>query len=267
MAFKVAMPSSLSYCAQLVKAQDPDRFLLSLFAPADTREHLWALFAFNHEIAKTREVVSETMLGLARLQWWREVVGKIYQGGDFPSHEVLAAAIKKYNLPREDFETLIYAREFDLEDVLPTNTEGFLNYADFTSAPLMRLAVRITGGDVEYEPVQQVAVNYAIAGLLRAVPFHASQRRCYLPEDLMKKHGVSLRQLHDFIKPEEGLKDAVREIAGYVVNGIKTKNRFLRASQSLAMIYMKQMEAIGYDVFDGRMARPPAFKELRVFIG
>lgn len=253
-----------------MKAHDPDRFFLSLFAPAACREHLWALFAFNYEIAKTREVVSETMLGLARLQWWREAVGKIYDTGDFPQHEILKAlapAIKKYNLPREEFETLVYAREFDLENVLPANIEGFLNYADFTSTPLMKLAVRIMGGDVDYEPVQQVAVNFAIAGLLRAIPFHASQRRCYLPEELMKRHGVSLRQLHDFLKPEEGLKALVKEISAHFVGGIKTRNRFLRATQKLAGLYLKQIEKARYDVFDPRLKIPPAFKELRVFLG
>ncbi len=264
------MSSKLTYCGQLVKTHDPDRFLLTLFAPVKCRADLWALFAFNHEIAKTREVVSETMLGLARLQWWREAVGKIYDGGDVPAHEVLKAlapAIAKYKLPREDFETLIYAREFDLETVLPANTDGFLNYADFTSVPLMKLAVRIMGDDPEYEPVQAVAVNYALTGLLRAIPFHASQRRCYLPEDLLKKHGVSLRQLHDFLKPEDGLKEVVKELSGYFVTNIKTKNKFLRASQTLAAIYMKQIQKSGYDVFAPRMARPPHFKEIRVLSG
>lgn len=260
---------SISYCGQQVRTYDSDRFLLSLFAPADRRADLWALFAFNHEIAKTREVVSETALGLARLQWWREAVANIYNGGAVPEHEVLkplAEAIRKHGLEREDFETLIYAREFDLENVLPTTMDGFLHYADFTSTPLMRLAVKAAGGDPEFEPVQPVAVNYAIAGLLRAVPFHASQRRCYLPEELLERHGVSLRQLHDFLKPEEGLKDVAREIAAQFVGNIKSENRFLSASQALARIYMRQIRRAGYDVFASRMGVPPYFKELRVFL-
>ena len=73
------MAKTLSYCGQVVRDQDRDRFLLSLFAPADRREALWALFAFNHEIAKTREVVTEMQLGLIRLQWWREQVTNIFK--------------------------------------------------------------------------------------------------------------------------------------------------------------------------------------------
>ena len=32
------------------------------------------LYAFNHELARAREAVSEPPLALIRLQWWREVV-------------------------------------------------------------------------------------------------------------------------------------------------------------------------------------------------
>ena len=54
----------LSTLQNLVQRHDPDRYLLSLFAPARHRAALWALYAFNHEIAKTREVVTETTMGL-----------------------------------------------------------------------------------------------------------------------------------------------------------------------------------------------------------
>lgn len=263
------MKTGLSYCGQVVRENDPDRFLLSMFAPADRRETLWALFAFNHEIAKTREVVSETSLGLARLQWWREAIGKIYEGGEFPQHEVLKAlapAIKAHGLARDYFDTLVYAREFDLENICPASLEGFLKYADFTTTPLMSLALQICGDEPDMDPVAAVAVNYAMAGLLRAVPFYASQRRCYLPEDLMQKHNVTLTNLFDFLKPGEGMKGVVRDVAGEFVPGIHPASRLLRATQGLAGIYMGQIRRRGYDVYSRKMQLPPAFKEFRLAV-
>ncbi len=259
---------TVSYCGQLVRDYDPDRFLLSMFAPAERREALWALFAFNHEIAKTRESVTETQLGLIRLQWWRDAVGTIYEGADVPEHEVLkalASAIKAHELPRAEFDALIYAREFDLEDVRPSTLEGLLNYADYTATPLMKLAVQICGGDAAVEPVAPVAVNYALAGLLRAVPIHAAQRRCYLPEDLMNEHGAFLNQLYDN-KPGAGLLRVVEEIAGAHVGGVKTDNRFLKVSQRLSHIYMKKIKGLGFDVFHPKMQVQPAFKALRLVV-
>jgi 15-cis-phytoene synthase len=60
--------------AALVRRHDPDRFLTSLFAPPEKRDALLTLYAFNHELARAREAVSEPPLALIRLQWWREVV-------------------------------------------------------------------------------------------------------------------------------------------------------------------------------------------------
>ena len=119
----------LSYCGELVRKHDPDRFFMSLMQPADRREALWALYAFNYEIAKTREVVTDTTLGLIRLQWWRDGIAEIYDGKDVRQNEILptlAQAIKDYDLPQKLFEDLCYAREFDLEGVIPADMAGLL---------------------------------------------------------------------------------------------------------------------------------------------
>ncbi len=80
--------SQLSDCARLLRRYDYDRFLTGLFAPAGRREALYAVYAFNLEIARTREAVSEPMLGQIRLQWWREAIEEIY-AGRVRRHEVV----------------------------------------------------------------------------------------------------------------------------------------------------------------------------------
>lgn len=258
--------AGLSYCGQVVKEQDPDRFLISMFMPGETREALWALFAFNYEIAKTREVVTETQLGLIRLQWWREAIEEIYKGGEIKEHEVLMAlakAIEQYDLPQEPFENLIYAREFDLEDVLPGNLDGLLNYAHFTTTPLLQLALKVLGSGAEAELLQPVAVNYALSGLLRAVLFHAKQRRCYLPQDLMDTNKVKVSQLYE-LKPQEGLVEVIRSVSDEIVPNIQTEHKFLALSQKLAEMYAGQLKKIQHDIFDPKALISPPFKEFRL---
>lgn len=257
---------ALSTCGQIVRDHDRDRFLLSMFAPPETREALWALFAYNHELAKAREVVSDSTLGLIRLQWWREAVGCVYENKAQPENAIinaLALAIKAHDLPRELFDTLAYAREFDLENVSPGNLEGLLNYADFTSTPLMKLAVKVTGDDPEMEPVYPVAVNYALAGILRAVPAHAGQGRCYLPEDLMVKHILTREKLFLFER-QAGLPGLLAEIAAAQTIGVRPNNIFLKASSVLAGLYFKHLRARKYNIFDPQYALEPPFKALRL---
>ena len=99
--------AELSYCASEVRRHDADRFLTTLFAPKGHREDLFALYAFNLEISKTREVVSETMLGAIRLQWWREAIEAIYTNAELRKHavvEALAETVTRRGLTREHFD-------------------------------------------------------------------------------------------------------------------------------------------------------------------
>ena len=49
------MDTIYRHCENLVRAADKDRYLATLFAPADRRDALFALYAFSHEIATVRD--------------------------------------------------------------------------------------------------------------------------------------------------------------------------------------------------------------------
>src|SRR5499427_171057 len=104
----------LSQVAALVRRHDRDRYQTALFAPAARREALFALYAFNYEIARVRETVTQPMLGQIRLQWWREVLDAAYAGAPSRPHPVvipMTAAIRDFGLTRGHFDRLIDARE------------------------------------------------------------------------------------------------------------------------------------------------------------
>ena len=98
----------------MLRRHDRDRFQTALFAPAAHREALFALYAFNYEIARVREAVTQPVLGQIRLEWWRENIAAAYQNGAIRRHpivEKLTAAIRERELTRAYFERLIEARE------------------------------------------------------------------------------------------------------------------------------------------------------------
>ena len=51
-----------SYCQDLVRQSNNDRYLTGLLAPEPVRDHLWALYAFDAEIAGVRAKVSEAAI-------------------------------------------------------------------------------------------------------------------------------------------------------------------------------------------------------------
>ena len=256
-----------SYIIELLKTHDRDRFLLAMLMPEYWREGLLALFAYNHEIAKTRDVVSETQLGFIRLQWWREAIEKIY-AGEVLEHEVLqplARAIEKYDLPQEPFTMLAHAREFDLEDVSPANMEGLLNYCDFTHTPLVRLVMMVLGEESDHDVTQPVAVNYALMGIVRSIAYHAKNRQRFIPDDVMQAHEMRESQLFE-LRDQEKIQAVAKDMADHYRQNLEPESHFLRYMNGLSDLYWKALKWREFDVFDQRIHHP-AFKELRLLTG
>jgi len=69
-----AVEEAYRHCEQLVRTYDKDRFLTSLYAPAERRRFLFALYAFALEIGRVHRIVQEPMAGMIRLQWWLEAI-------------------------------------------------------------------------------------------------------------------------------------------------------------------------------------------------
>ncbi|MFN4282788.1 MAG: phytoene/squalene synthase family protein [Alphaproteobacteria bacterium] len=186
----MAETAALSYSAQQVRASDPDRFLTALFAPAAAREHLFALYAFNLEVARIPELIHEPMMGQIRLQWWRDRLDEIYAGRPRDGAETaqaLGRAIAGTDLPQDAFETILTARERDLDPTPPADMAEFQAYAQATAGTLNELAARILGARdaASLAAARDIGTAWAMIGHLRALRFNAGMGRMTLPRATM----------------------------------------------------------------------------------
>ena len=190
------MQDAVAYCERLLRSGDRDRFLAALFAPAECRGALCALYAFNLEIARVREVAHGSVAGEIRLQWWSDVVNGERDGeaNANPVAAALLATMERYHLGRNVLLDLIEARRFDLyEDTMRTldDVEAYLRR---TSSSLISLAALILAG-AEFEAIAEPAgIASGLAQILRAFPIHVARRQLYLPTEILERHQV---RLHD----------------------------------------------------------------------
>lgn len=189
------MQDAFGHCEALVRAADKDRFLATLFAPARYRRALFALYAFNLEIAQVREHAREPMPGELRLQWWRDVFtgAPASEAGGNPVASALVATVVRYRLPQALFLDLIEARAFDLYDDPMGSMAELDGYAAKTSSAVMQLAALILNDGKAHgldALMRHAGIGYAIAGLLSALPWHTARRQLYVPLDLLNQHGV-----------------------------------------------------------------------------
>jgi phytoene synthase len=213
-----------------VRAADPDRYFSALFAPAATRPLLFALYAFNAEVARVAETVREPMLGAIRLEWWRETSEGASRGAP-RNHDVargLAALFATGLVRLEDFEALIAARAFDSSADYFADFAALENYLDATGGRLMRLAVGLLGAAPEQAGLvtRDAARAYGLAGLLRSLPFHNSRHKLYLPLDLLSALEMTPEQFFHLEKTDARLAAAERQGA------LKARDYFLAARQA-----------------------------------
>lgn len=258
-------------CRTLVRAEDRDRYISVLFAPSAKRKHLFALYAFNAEIARVPEQVREPMMGELRLQWWRDAVDG-HAAGDAsrnPVANALIDTIKSCNLSRAYVHELLDARAFDFYSEPMQSLERLETYLDSTSVSLLRLALQILDG--EKTSGNSAAIHagraYALAGLLRRFAPHAARGRIFLPPlDVLARHGASAE---DAVSGEAtpALRAALREtrdlarfhLAEARAGMTKLPKAALAAFLPIELVpvYLDQMERGNYDPFRTRVEISP----------
>ena len=192
-----SLPAAYAHCDGLLRANDRDQWLCNLFAPEAKRPHLAALHAFALEMAMVRDKITDPMAGEIRLQWWRD--GLAGQGRGEVSANPLAAAlldtISRFRLPMQAFVDLITAREFDLyHDPMPDIAALELWCGSIFGATLRLACLILADGD---DPGGATAAGHAgmalgITSLLRDLARASRHRRCYLPGDVLARHGLAV---------------------------------------------------------------------------
>ncbi|WP_141049140.1 phytoene/squalene synthase family protein, partial [Brucella melitensis] len=190
------MNQNETHCLALLREADRDRYLSVLYAPQEKRGALAALYAFNAEIARIRDLVHEPLSGEVRLQWWRDLINGEARGSA-EAHPVAAAlieTIEKYELPRIAFDNYCEARVFDLYDDPMPSRNDLEGYCGETASALIQLAGFILDRDAAQahaETAGHAGVAQAVAGLLRLLPIHRRRGQVYVPADMLKAIGVT----------------------------------------------------------------------------
>jgi phytoene synthase len=190
------MDSNFQHCTTLVRESDRDRYLATLFAPAEHRDALMALYAFNIEIARVRDAAREPMPGEIRLQWWREVLSG-EPGGEAAAHPVAAAlltALAKYAIDPERLIALIDARGFDLYDEPMGTLDDLDAYGAATQGTLLDAAAAILGARNE-AVTRHAGIALAIGALFNDFPRHASRGQLFIPAEVLDRHSVDREQI------------------------------------------------------------------------
>jgi len=257
------MQDAFAYCEAQVRAGDRDRFLAALFAPAQHHAGLFALYAFNLEIARVREAVRAPIAGEVRLQWWSDVLAADARGAPeaSPVAAALLAIAARYALDLNPLRALIDARRFDLYDEpMPTLAE-LEAYADAAAGNIMTLAARIVAGrplpEID-DLVRHAGRAQAIVGLLAAFAIHSRRGQLYVPLDVLQRHGSGRRDAGNH-RATPALRAGLAAMRSIARGHLRQARELIASAPAAAMPaflpvalagpMLARMERTGYDPF------------------
>ena len=184
------MRDQFTHCRALVREGDRDRYLATLLAPAEHRDALFALYAFNIEIERVRDLAREPMPGEIRLQWWREVLlGE--RGGESAANPVAAALLQtlsRYSLPKERLAGLVEAHRFDVYDEPMQSLAELQSYAAKTAGAIFESAVQVLGSSKAAS--EEAGQAQTLANVLMQLPRYAARHQLYVPLEVLRQYGA-----------------------------------------------------------------------------
>jgi phytoene synthase len=262
---------SATFCADEVRSHDFERYASTLFVDADTRRALLALYAFNVEISRVREQVSQPLPGEIRLQWWTDMLDGPGHGGveGNPVAAELLRAIRIYRLPVEPLSRLIDAHQFDLYNDPMPDMAALEGYVSDTASALFALGARIVRP--RSEETDHLARHAGLAqGLVQVIPGlprDAARRQLFVPLQLLESHGSGMEELFAG-RETPRLRAALQQLLGEARMHLKTALELLAGAPPelrplflpLALLRrdLKRMSRADSDLF-----APPTMSRLR----
>lgn len=229
-------------CLRALQETDHDRYLASLLTLADRRPAITALYAYNAELARIRDLVREPLPGEVRLQYWRDLLEGSAHGETAanPVAAELLSAVQTWRLPVAPLVSMADARIFDLYDDPMETTVMFEGYAGETAAALIQLAALVLDAKAAEgvaEIVGHAGVAQAVAGAILLMPVHRARGQLYLPTQILSSVGLDREAF--LADPSDGrLSAAIQAFAGFGLDHLSKARGAGRLPKSLVPAFL-----------------------------
>ena len=257
---------------------DRDRYLACLLSPPEKRGALAALYAFNAELARVRDLVRDALPGEVRLQYWRDLLeGQPHGSSEAnPLAAALLSAIETCHLPRPTLIAMTEARIFDLYDDPMQSRSELEGYAGETASALIQLASLVLDGEKAAESAAcagHAGVAQAVAGLLLLMPLHRHRGQLYIPAEILAATGLD-RDAFLAGEDKPRISSAIEAFAGFGLDHLaKARADRGRIASSVFAAYLpvalsgpvlRKAQKAGAGVFETPLVLPQLSRQWRL---
>ncbi len=186
------------YCQQRAAASGSSFYYSFLFLPPERRRAITALYAFCREVDDTVDEAGERAVARARLDWWREELGRLFAGD--PQHPVaraLAPHLGTCAIERESLLEIVDGMQMDLELDRYPDFDALHLYCHRVAGVVGTLSAGIFGARLPstLAYAEELGLALQLTNILRDVGEDARLGRIYLPLDELARFGVAPEEL------------------------------------------------------------------------
>ena len=162
--------------------------------PLERRRAMYAIYTFCREVDDIVDKPGGIGDKKQALAAWRREIGRLYAGQpEWPATMALLRPVQLFDLPQEEFLTVIDGMEIDAAPTVQMQTlADLLEYCRKVAGAVGMLSVHAFGVPARPGPQIATALGNALqlTNILRDLKEDAASHRLYVPLDLLGRHGV-----------------------------------------------------------------------------
>src|SRR5262245_35523659 len=271
------------FVSRLTRRSHSNFFFAFLCLPRRQREALYAVYAFCRLVDDAVDLGRDREEQRRELARWREELARVFDGvPEHPAAQRLQHAVRTFAIPRAALLEIIAGVEMDLERAAYETFEDLYPYCYRVASAVGLCCIEIFGyADAR---AREYAVNLGVAlqltNILRDVEARARAGRVYVPQEDLRRFGVTAEELAagrytpqfvELMRTEAARARQYYERAWAALPPSDARRLF--AAEIMGRTYFALLQAIEsrrYQVFAGRVALPTYRKlgiALRCWLG
>ncbi len=191
------------FCREMARREAKNFYWGFISLPHDQRMAIYALYDFARQVDDEVDGAAASELIPGRLAVQRRRVNRCFETGERgapendPIVQVLAKAVERYAIPQSELQALIDGVERDCTCISYETWGALREYCYLVASVVGRMCVRIFGfdDDAALERADELGLALQLTNILRDVREDAELGRVYLPQEDLRRFGISKQAL------------------------------------------------------------------------
>src|SRR5215472_727489 len=186
------------FVSKLTRKSRSNFFYAFLCLPRPQREAIYAVYAFCRIVDDAVDVGHDRAVQRKELERWRGEIAEVFEGRpEHPAAQRLQEAVRRFRIPREALNEIIAGVEMDLDRSTYDTFEELYPYCYRVASAVGLCCIEIFGyTDVRARAYAvDLGVALQLTNILRDVEPDARAGRVYVPQEDLRRFGVTVEQL------------------------------------------------------------------------